>query len=63
MIMSGFKEKEYETPATRKSQIELEDGFMAGFSKEKIVTDDKNTTVDIERHEVGGDFELDKWNE
>lgn len=54
--------KAYEAPDTRKTQVELECDIMVG-SKEKVVIDDDNTTVDIREHANGGSFELDKWDE
>ena len=59
--MKKDKEKEkYESPFTKKTQVKLESGICAS-SKEKVVVDDENTTVDIERQEEGGTFEIDTW--
>lgn len=56
------KEKaKYESPQTKKTQVNLESGICAS-SKEKVVIDDENTTVNIERQEEGGDFSIDTWN-
>lgn len=59
--MNKEKMKEYESPSTKKTQVELEEGVCAA-SKEKVVVNDQNTTVDINKHQVGGDFELENWN-
>jgi len=60
--MSGQEKKKYESPATKKTQVEMEEGFLKG-SKQPVVANDKNTTVEIERQGAGGNFELDTWNE
>lgn len=54
--------KQYETPVTTCTAVELEQGICAS-SKEKVVIDNNNTTVDINRQDEGGSFEIDTWNE
>lgn len=62
--MSGQKEKkkEYESPLTVKTQVEMEEGFMS-HSKQKVVKDDENATVTIEKHTDSGSFEMEGWND
>lgn len=52
----------YEAPATDKTSVKLEKPLMAA-SKDKMVTKDGNTDVNIQEHERGGDFVLNDWNE
>lgn len=60
--MKKDKEKEkYESPFTKKTQVNLESGICAN-SKEKVVIDDENTTVNIEEQTNGGSFEIDTWD-
>lgn len=54
------QKSKYEAPQTRRTQVSLESGICAA-SKEKVVVNDENTTVDIERQEEGGTFEIDTW--
>lgn len=57
----AMKKKVYIQPLTRLIQVQLEEGLCAA-SKESVVIDNDNTTVDISRQEVGGDFEVDMIN-
>lgn len=59
--MKKEQEEKYEAPQTKRTQVSLESGICAS-SKEKVVVDDENTTVDIERQNEGGSFELDTWD-
>lgn len=59
--MKKEQEEKYEAPQTKRTQVSLESGICAS-SKEKVVVDDENTTVDIERQDEGGSFELDTWD-
>lgn len=59
--MKKEQEEKYEAPQTKRTQVSLESGICAS-SKEKVVVDDENTTVDIERQKEGGSFELDTWD-
>lgn len=59
--MKKEQEEKYEAPQTKRTQVSLESGICAS-SKEKVVVDDENTTVDIERQDEGGSFELNTWD-
>lgn len=59
--MKKEQEEKYEAPQTKRTQVSLESGICAS-SKEKVVVDDENTTVDIKRQNEGGSFELDTWD-
>lgn len=61
MAMDEQKTHAYESPLTVKARVEMDGGVMAS-SKEKIISSDDNATVDIDRHDEGGSFELDTWN-
>ena len=54
--------KQYEAPVTTRTAVELEQGICAA-SREKVVVNDENTTVNINRQDEGGSFEIDTWNE
>ncbi len=54
------KEK-YESPFTKKTRVNLESGICA--SSRDVVTEDENTTVDINRQEKGGSFEISSWDD
>lgn len=60
--MSETEKKKYESPSTRKTQVEMEENFLAS-SGDRVVKDDKNTKVDIDRQEAGGEFEINTWNQ
>lgn len=63
MNESSQREKlTYVAPATDKTSVKLESPLMAA-SKDKVVTKDGNTDVNIKEHEKGGDFVLNDWNE
>lgn len=64
--MNMFKEHSgkgaYVTPLTGLVSVTTECGICAG-SKDKVVIDDNNTTVNIDNQQDGGDFTLEGWNE
>lgn len=51
----------YESPDTQRVTVILEGGVCAA-SKEKVVVDDNNTSVDIEEQGNGGDYEIGSWD-
>lgn len=51
----------YESPDTQRVTVILEGGVCAA-SKEKVVVDDENTSVDIEEQGNGGDYEIGSWD-
>lgn len=59
--MKNQKQKEYETPETKKMEVFIEENICAG-SRDKVVVDDDNTAVTIDEQEKGGDFTIDTWN-
>lgn len=52
----------YEAPRTKRTRVALESGICAS-SKEKVVVDNTNATVDIDRQTEGGTFEITTWDE
>lgn len=52
----------YMTPETSLVSVTSECGICAG-SKEHVVIDDNNTTVNIGDQNAGDDFTLDSWTE
>lgn len=60
--MEKDKEKAmYESPVTKETQVKLESGICAA-SRTKVVYDDENATVNIERQKEGGSFNLETWD-
>lgn len=61
--MKKDKRVTYEAPHTERIQVSLESGVCAA-SKEKVVVDDDNTSVSIERQGgEGSDFVIDSWDD
>lgn len=59
--MDELKVKQYESPATVKVQVEMEEGFMrASGEKQKK----ENVKIEAESHESGGtiDVSTSEWN-
>ncbi len=52
----------YEAPETSLVSVRPECGICAG-SKEKVVIDDNNTSVNIDEQSAGDDFTLNSWTE
>ena len=60
--MKERQEEKYEAPLTKRTQVCLESGICVS-SKDKVVINDENTTVNISRQGEGGSFELNTWDE
>lgn len=52
----------YVAPETDMVSVVPESGICAG-SKEQVVIDDNNTTVNIDGQDASGDFTLNNWTE
>lgn len=55
--MKKEKKEKYESPQTRKTQVNLESGFMASSIDPQNPNDTK--TGQIEEHQVNTDFDFD----
>lgn len=56
--MSGQEKKKYESPSTKKTQVEMEEGFLRAS-----VIPAEDESIETAGHEKGETFDAGSWSE